>query len=124
MTLAAAFPVRHVLAATDFSDGAEAALALAVRYAAAAHASVDVMHVFAPGEFNVTQLLADAVASVAPGVAVTVAARAETPPRRSCAMRRNIRSTSSCSRYWCVSSGDGGGACQATSWKHRATSSA
>lgn len=79
MTLAAAFPIRHVLAATDFSDGAEAALALAVRYAAAAHAGLHVLHVFAQGEINVTQLLSDAVASVAPGVAVTVAATGGDP---------------------------------------------
>ena len=35
MTLTATSPVRHILAATDFSDSAEAALALAARYAGA-----------------------------------------------------------------------------------------
>lgn len=34
---------------------------------------------FAPGELNVTELLADAAASVAPGVAVTVAATGGDP---------------------------------------------
>jgi nucleotide-binding universal stress UspA family protein len=63
-----------MLVATDFSDTAEAALAVAVQSARALHAELHLLHVFARGETDVTQLLADAVAKGAPDVPVTVAA--------------------------------------------------
>ena len=77
----ATLPMRHVLAATDFSDNAEAALALAVRYASAVYAGLHVLHVFAPGETNVTVNLAAAVAKAAPDVPVRVAATSGDPAR-------------------------------------------
>lgn len=72
-------PVRNILVATDFSDSAEAALVLAIRYAGVAGAGLHVLHVFASGEIDVTQLLADAVAKAAPDVPVTVAATGGDP---------------------------------------------
>ncbi len=72
-------PAQQILAATDFSDNAEAALAVAVQSARALHAGLHVLHVFAPGEIDVTQLLADAVAKAAPDVPVTVAATGGDP---------------------------------------------
>jgi nucleotide-binding universal stress UspA family protein len=61
-------PAQQILAATDFSDSAEAALAVAVQSARALRAGLHVLHVFAAGETDVTQLLADAVAKAAPDV--------------------------------------------------------
>jgi universal stress protein A len=66
--------MKQILAATDFSDNAEAAVAVAVETARALHAGLHLLHVFAPGEIAVTELLADAAATAAPDVAVTVAA--------------------------------------------------
>jgi nucleotide-binding universal stress UspA family protein len=71
--------MQQILAATDFSDNAEAALAVAVQTARAQQAALHVLHVFTPGEIEVTQLLADAVANVAPDVPVTVAATGGDP---------------------------------------------
>src|SRR5687768_11718420 len=81
MTQMATFPMRHVLAATDFSDSAEAALAFAVRYVGTAYAGLHVLHVFAPGEVNVTVNLAAAVAKAAPNVPVRMAATSGDPAR-------------------------------------------
>lgn len=69
----------QILAATDFSDNAEAALAAALQSARALHAGLHVLHVFAPAETDVTQLLADAAAKAAPDVPVTVAATGGDP---------------------------------------------
>lgn len=66
-------PARQILVATDFSDNAEAALGVAVRYARELHARLHLLHVFWGGEVEVTQLLADAVAQAGPDVPVTVA---------------------------------------------------
>lgn len=79
MTPAATSPVRHILAATDFSASAEAALALALQYARAARAGLHVLYVFAPREINVTQLVAAAVAKAEPDVPVRVAATGGDP---------------------------------------------
>jgi nucleotide-binding universal stress UspA family protein len=64
----------QILAGTDFSDNAEAALAVAVQTARALHARLHLLHVFAPGEIEVTELLAHAAATAPPDVPVTVAA--------------------------------------------------
>ena len=71
--------VREVLVATDFSEQAEAAVALAATYARRFGARVHVLHVLAPGDTDVTQLLADAAASVGPDVPVVVASEAGEP---------------------------------------------
>lgn len=65
-------PARQILVATDFSDSAEAALGVAVRYARELHARLHLLHVFWAGEVEVTQLLADAAAQAGPDVPVTV----------------------------------------------------
>jgi len=65
---------RRILAATDFSDVAEAALRIAIQTARTLHAELHVLHVFTPGETAVTQLLADAAASAGPDVQVKVSA--------------------------------------------------
>ena len=66
--------MKQILTATDFSENAEAAVAMAVQTARALHARLHLLHVFGPGEIGVTELLADAAATAAPDVAVTVAA--------------------------------------------------
>jgi nucleotide-binding universal stress UspA family protein len=65
-------PARQILVATDFSDSAEAALGVAVRYARELHARLHLLHVFWEGEVEVTQLLADAAAQAGPDVPVIV----------------------------------------------------
>jgi nucleotide-binding universal stress UspA family protein len=70
---------REVLVATDFSDSADAALAVAIDYARLLHARLHLFHVYSPGEVEVTRLLADAAAAAAPGVPVTVAGAAGDP---------------------------------------------
>jgi nucleotide-binding universal stress UspA family protein len=64
---------REILAATDFSDSAEAALHVAAGLARELHARLHVLHVFTAGEKDTTQLLADAAAEAGPDVPVTVA---------------------------------------------------
>jgi nucleotide-binding universal stress UspA family protein len=64
--------IRQVLVATDFSDTAEAGLAVAVEYARALHAGLHIFHVFAAGEVEVTRLLAEAASRVGSDVQVTV----------------------------------------------------
>jgi nucleotide-binding universal stress UspA family protein len=64
-------PESHVLMATDFSDSAEAALGVAIEYARRMHARLHVLHVFSPGEIELTQLLADALARAEPEVPVS-----------------------------------------------------
>src|SRR5262249_4518484 len=66
-------PVQHVLVATDFSDSADAALGVAIQYVRSFHARMHLLHVFAAGEVEVTQLLADAAAQAGPDVPVSVA---------------------------------------------------
>ncbi len=51
---------RHILAATDFSDSADAARDVAAQYARVLHARLHLLHVFTAGEIDTTQLLADA----------------------------------------------------------------
>ena len=63
---------RQILVATDFSDRAEAALAVAVQYARALGATLHVFHVFSAAEVEVTRLLADAAARAGADVPVTV----------------------------------------------------
>jgi universal stress protein A len=70
---------RHILAATDFSDSADAALDVAARYARALQATLHVLHVFTPEALGITVLLADTAARVGPEVPVTVAATGGDP---------------------------------------------
>src|SRR5688572_14147865 len=70
---------QHILAATDFSDSAEAALALAALCARSVRAGLHVLHVVAPGEIHATQLLAHAVAKAAPDMPATAATTAGDP---------------------------------------------
>ncbi len=62
-----------ILVPTDFSDGADAALDVAARYARALGGRLHLLHIFAMGQVDVTRLLAEAAARVGAGVAVTVA---------------------------------------------------
>ena len=64
-------PAAQILIATDFSDGAEAALGVAIQYARALHAGLHVLHVFSRDEVEVTRLLADAAARAGSDVPVT-----------------------------------------------------
>ena len=66
-------PVQHILVATDFSESADAALEVAIQYARIFRARLHLVHVFAVGELDVTQLLADAAARAEPDVPVSVA---------------------------------------------------
>jgi nucleotide-binding universal stress UspA family protein len=75
----AAAPVREILVATDFSDEAEAALRHAVEYARRFGARLHLLHVFSPGEVEVTRLLADAAALAAPDVPVIVSSTGGDP---------------------------------------------
>lgn len=72
-------PVQHILVATDFSDSADAALDVAIQYAWSFRARLHLVHVFAAGELDVTQLLADAAARAEPEVSVSVAGTAGDP---------------------------------------------
>jgi hypothetical protein len=66
-------PVQQILVATDFSDSADAALGVAIQYARGFRARMHLVHVFAAGEVDVTQLLADAAAQAGPDIPVSVA---------------------------------------------------
>lgn len=62
---------QQILAATDFSDNAEAAVAFAVRTAGALGARLHLLHVLSPAaEKDVTRLLTDAARTAGPIVAV------------------------------------------------------
>jgi nucleotide-binding universal stress UspA family protein len=65
-------PVQHILVATDFSDTADAALDVAIRYARSFRARLHLVHIFAASDLGVTQLLADAAARAEPDVPVSV----------------------------------------------------
>jgi universal stress protein A len=69
----------EILVATDFSESAVTALRAAVRYARPFGARIHLLHVFAPGEVEVTKLLADAAAQAGSDVPVTVAATGGDP---------------------------------------------
>jgi nucleotide-binding universal stress UspA family protein len=66
-------PAQQVLVATDFSEVADAALRVAVRYARLLQARLHLLHVFDPEETDVADLLADAAAEAGPGVPVVSA---------------------------------------------------
>lgn len=65
-------PTRQILVATDFSDSAEAALAVAAEYARALHADLHVFHVFSRDEVEVTRLLSEAASRAGSEIKVTV----------------------------------------------------
>ena len=71
--------VEVVLVATDFSDSAEAALAVAVQYARVLHARLHLLHIFSAEEIDVTRLLAEAAAKAGPDVPVPVAGTSGDP---------------------------------------------
>jgi nucleotide-binding universal stress UspA family protein len=73
MSSAGKYPPREILVATDFSDGAEGALRVAIDYARTFHARLHVLHVFAGADIDASQLLADAAAKAGPDVPVTIA---------------------------------------------------
>jgi nucleotide-binding universal stress UspA family protein len=67
------YPAQQILIATDFSEGADAALEVTVKYARALHAGLHLVHVFATKDIDVTRLLGDAAAQAGPDVPITVA---------------------------------------------------
>jgi nucleotide-binding universal stress UspA family protein len=69
----------EILVATDFSDGATAALRVAIDYGRRLHARLHVLHVLSRDEYDVTRLLADAVAEAGAEVPVTVASTGGDP---------------------------------------------
>jgi nucleotide-binding universal stress UspA family protein len=69
----------EILVATDFSESAVTALHTAVRYARPFGARIHLLHVWAPGEVEVTKLLADAAAQAGSDVPVAVAATGGDP---------------------------------------------
>jgi nucleotide-binding universal stress UspA family protein len=71
----ASAPPRDVLVATDFSEGADAAVRTAHAYARALGARLHVLHVTWPEEIGVTELFAALKASLGDAVPVDVAAR-------------------------------------------------
>jgi universal stress protein A len=68
-----------ILVPTDFSDGADAALDVAARYARALGGRLCLLNVFAAGQIDVSQLLADAAARPGSDVPVTVASTSGDP---------------------------------------------
>jgi nucleotide-binding universal stress UspA family protein len=72
MNSRAEHPARQILVATDFSDSAEAALAVAAEYARALHAGLHVFHVFSRDEVEVARLLSEAASRAGSEVNVTV----------------------------------------------------
>ncbi|MBI3636756.1 MAG: universal stress protein [Candidatus Rokubacteria bacterium] len=73
MTNDAPAPPRQILVATDFSDGAEAAVRVAHAYAEALGARLHVLHVAWPEEIDVTGLFAHLRQALGDRVVVTVA---------------------------------------------------
>src|SRR5689334_21640025 len=73
------YPAQQILVATDFSEGADAALAVAAHYARALGASVHVLHVSGAAGSDVTRPLADIGAVVGEDVSVTFAGRSGDP---------------------------------------------
>jgi nucleotide-binding universal stress UspA family protein len=92
VTVATAHPVQHILVATDFSDSADAALDIAIQYARNFRARLHLVHVFAAGEVDVTQLLAAAATRAEPDVPVSVAGTGGDPAEEilRCASRQPV----------------------------------
>lgn len=73
------YPAHQILVATDFSEGADAALAVAAHYARALHARVHVLHISGAAGSDVTRPLADIAAVVGHDVPLTFAGRRGDP---------------------------------------------
>jgi nucleotide-binding universal stress UspA family protein len=73
------YPAQQILVATDFSDGGDAALAVAAHYARALRAQVHVLHVSGAAGTDVVRPLADVAAVVGHDVSVTFAGRSGDP---------------------------------------------
>jgi nucleotide-binding universal stress UspA family protein len=71
--------VGNILVATDFSDLADEAARVARDYAERFQACVHLFHVFAPGELDVTKLLAHTRETLMPGVPTIIATTAGDP---------------------------------------------
>jgi nucleotide-binding universal stress UspA family protein len=69
----------EILVATDFSDSADAAVDVAVRYARALRTRLHLLHIFTAEALGVTVLLAEAAARAGPDIPVIVAATGGDP---------------------------------------------
>src|SRR5262245_12357478 len=72
-------PAEQILVATDFSEIAEDALAIAAQYARTLHAPIHLLHVSGAAGIDATQPLADVVATAGRDVSLTLVGRTGDP---------------------------------------------